>query len=279
MSPQTLAEASGKQGVRAVLEHESLPEAVRNALRRQILNNELPAGERLVEATIAADLGVSRATVREAMRGLSAEGLIEISPRRQTVVTRMSAEDADDVCFARYVLEHAHQLAFPFRRYQIQKVWRGERPQEGRYREFTQADIDIVARDTLPFHHDVEIARVMAEALSALDFLPALRLQVNNGRLIEGFYRGLGASDVPAVMRAIDKHDKLPASAVAEQLVDEPPDVQAEIIRINTDARPLALQVALIVPILAGLLGLINGFRMMRRPDPVASDAPDVALA
>lgn len=105
MNPQTLAEASGRQGVRAVLEHESLPEAVRNALRRQILNNELPAGERLVEATIAADLGVSRATVREAMRGLSAEGLIEISPRRQTVVTRMSTEDADDVCFARYVLE------------------------------------------------------------------------------------------------------------------------------------------------------------------------------
>ena len=61
---------------------------------------------------------------------------------------------------------------------------------------------------------------------------------------------------------------------LAEQLVDSRPDVQAEIIRINTDARPLALQVALLVPILAGLLGLINGFRMMRRPDPVASDAP-----
>ena len=64
-----------------------------------------------------------------------------------------------------------------------------------------------------------------------------------------------------------------------EQLVDQPPDVQAEIIRINTDARPLALQIALLVPILAGLLGLLNGFRMMRRPDPVASEAPGVALA
>src|SRR5882757_843143 len=95
------------------------------------------------------------------------------------------------VPFARYVLEHAGHLEFPFRRYQIQKVWRGERPQEGRFREFTQADIDVVARDALPFHHDVEVARVMAEALSALDFLPALRLQVNNRRLIEGFYRGL----------------------------------------------------------------------------------------
>jgi EmrB/QacA subfamily drug resistance transporter len=76
-----------------------------------------------------------------------------------------------------------------------------------------------------------------------------------------------------------DDAEVLSNTKLAEQLVDEPPDVQAEIIRINTDARPLALQVALIVPILAGLLGLINGFRMMRRPDPVASDSPDVALA
>ena len=65
------------------------------------------------------------------------------------------------VPFARYVLENAGKLEFPFRRFQIQKVWRGERPQEGRYREFTQADIDIIGRDTLPTHHDVEVARVM----------------------------------------------------------------------------------------------------------------------
>ena len=123
------------------------------------------------------------------------------------------------VPFARYVLDHAGHLEFPFRRYQIQKVWRGERPQQGRYREFTQADIDIVARDTLPFHHDVEIARVMAEALASLDFLPGLRLQVNNRRLIEGFYLGLGAADVPAVMRAIDKLDKVPADAVHAELI------------------------------------------------------------
>src|SRR3954469_2731987 len=125
------------------------------------------------------------------------------------------------VPFARYVLEHAGHLEFPFRRYQIQKVWRGERPQEGRFREFTQADIDVVARDVLPFHHDVEIARVMAEALSALEFLPALRLQVNNRRLIEGFYRGLGAPDVPAVMRTIDKIDKVPADVLGRLLVTE----------------------------------------------------------
>ena len=68
------------------------------------------------------------------------------------------------VPFSRYVLEHAGRLEFPFRRYQIQPAWRGERPQEGRYRQFTQADIDIVGRDTLGFHHDVEVVRVMVEA-------------------------------------------------------------------------------------------------------------------
>jgi histidyl-tRNA synthetase len=125
------------------------------------------------------------------------------------------------VPFARYVIENAGKLEFPFRRYQIQKVWRGERPQEGRYREFTQADIDVVARDVLPFHHDVEVARVMAEALSALDFLPPLRLQVNNRKLIEGFYLGVGAPDAAAVMRVIDRIDKVPAAALRTMLVGD----------------------------------------------------------
>ncbi len=125
------------------------------------------------------------------------------------------------VPFARYVLDNAGKLAFPFRRYQIQKVWRGERPQEGRYREFTQADIDVVGRDELAFHHDVEVARVMAEALTQLDFLPPLRLQVNNRRLIEGFYRGLGAPDPATVMRVIDRLDKAPVDVVRTMLAEQ----------------------------------------------------------
>jgi histidyl-tRNA synthetase len=124
------------------------------------------------------------------------------------------------VPFARYVLEHAGKLEFPFRRYQIQKVWRGERPQEGRYREFTQADIDIVGRDELPFHHDVEVALVMAEALAALP-VPGVRLQVNNRKLVQGFYAGIGAPDVDAVLRVVDKLDKVPADTVAKMLTDE----------------------------------------------------------
>jgi histidyl-tRNA synthetase len=122
------------------------------------------------------------------------------------------------VPFARYVLENAGHLHFPFRRYQIQKVWRGERPQAGRYREFTQADIDVIGRDQLPFHHDVEIARVMAEALAALDFLPALRLQINNRKLLEGFFRAVGVGDVVPVLRAVDRLDKVRPDAVAEEL-------------------------------------------------------------
>jgi len=123
------------------------------------------------------------------------------------------------VPFARYVLENAGKLEFPFRRFQIQPAWRGERPQEGRYRQFTQADIDIVGRDVLPFHHDVEVVRVMVEALDALP-LPPLSFQVNNRKLIQGFYHGLGIPDVPAAIRAIDKLDKQPPEAVAALLAE-----------------------------------------------------------
>jgi len=130
------------------------------------------------------------------------------------------------VPFARYVLENAGKLEFPFRRYQIQKVWRGERPQEGRFREFTQADIDVIGRDTLAFHHDVEVARVMLDALGGLASpellgLPGFRLQVNNRKLIQGFYTGLGVTDVDAVMRSVDKLDKLPEERVGALLVEE----------------------------------------------------------
>ena len=149
------------------------------------------------------------------------------------VLRRLQAdpEQADDgsgvglhfdltVPFARYVLENAGKLEFPFRRYQIQRAWRGERPQEGRFREFTQADIDVVMKDDLPFHFDVEVARVMAEALSTLP-LPPLRLRVNNRKLIEGFYRGIGAPDPAVVITIIDKLDKLAEPTVAQLLVQD----------------------------------------------------------
>ena len=126
------------------------------------------------------------------------------------------------VPFARYVVEHAGRLEFPFRRYQIQKAWRGERPQEGRFREFTQADIDVVGRDELPFSADVEVARVAADALSGLSWLPAMSLQVNSRKLTEGFYRGLGCADPAAVMRVVDKLDKVEPESVRQMLLDGP---------------------------------------------------------
>ncbi|GEL97133.1 histidine--tRNA ligase [Cellulomonas terrae] len=127
------------------------------------------------------------------------------------------------VPFARYVLENAGHLAFPFRRYQIQKVWRGERPQDGRFREFVQADIDVVGAGTLPYHYEVELPLVMAEALGALREIgvPPVRILVNNRKVAEGFYRGLGLTDVEAVLRNIDKLDKIGADAVAALLVAE----------------------------------------------------------
>jgi histidyl-tRNA synthetase len=124
------------------------------------------------------------------------------------------------VPFARYVVENAGYLAFPFRRYQIQKVWRGERPQDGRAREFTQADIDVVADGELPFRYDVELALVIVEALSALP-IPAFKLRVNNRKLAEGFYRGIGLTDAAGVLRSIDKLEKIGHAAVAELLKTE----------------------------------------------------------
>lgn len=128
------------------------------------------------------------------------------------------------VPFARYVLENSGHLAFPFRRYQIQKVWRGERPQEGRYREFTQADIDIVGQGALAAHHDVEIPLVALDVFETLHRdlgLPSVTIHVNNRKLSEGFYRGLGIEEPAAVLQRVDKFDKIGAEAVAGLLTGE----------------------------------------------------------
>ena len=124
------------------------------------------------------------------------------------------------VPFARYVVENAGHLAFPFRRHQIQKVWRGERPQEGRAREFTQADIDVVGDGTLSPRYDADVALVMAEALAALPIGQFL-IRVNNRKLAEGFYRGIGLEDTAGVLRSIDKLEKIGPEEVARLLREE----------------------------------------------------------
>ena len=123
------------------------------------------------------------------------------------------------VPFARYVLENAGKLAFPFRRYQIQKVWRGERPQEGRFREFTQADIDVVDVGELAPHFEAEMPLVIAEAFRRLP-VGEFRIQVNNRKIPEGFYLGIGLDDVATTLRIVDKLDKIGPGPVAEMLIE-----------------------------------------------------------
>ncbi|PJM72563.1 histidine--tRNA ligase [Bifidobacterium primatium] len=127
------------------------------------------------------------------------------------------------VPLSRYVVEHSGDVVFPFKRWQIQKVWRGERPQEGRFREFIQADIDVVGNGDLPSHYEVELPLVMVSALEALrEFgLPKATVHANNRKLSEGFYRGLGLTDVEGVLREIDKLDKIGADEVSKLLVSE----------------------------------------------------------
>ncbi len=151
------------------------------------------------------------------------------------VLTRRGGDAADaefglhfdlTVPFARYVEERQGQLQFPFRRYQIQKVWRGERPQEGRFREFYQADIDVVARDTLPAHFETEVAVVMARALAALP-VPRATMRMNDRKLVEGFYRGVGITDVAGALRSVDKLGKIGPAGVASELAAQNVSEQA----------------------------------------------------
>lgn len=124
------------------------------------------------------------------------------------------------VPLARYVLENAGKLDFPFKRYQIQKVWRGERPQEGRFREFVQADVDVVGADSLAFHHDVELPLVMVDALSHLP-IPRVVVHASNRKVAQGFYEAIGMEDVVGTLRIVDKLDKVGPKVVAEMLMED----------------------------------------------------------
>jgi len=114
------------------------------------------------------------------------------------------------VPLARYVAQHEQQLAFPFRRYQIQPVFRGESPQHGRYREFYQCDIDVVGRDQLSIKHDAEIPAVIAAVFERLGF-GAFTIRINNRKVLKGLLDHLGVSDRDrqgAILREVDKLEK-----------------------------------------------------------------------
>jgi len=127
------------------------------------------------------------------------------------------------VPLARYVAEHEHELAFPFRRYQIQRVYRGERAQRGRFREFYQCDIDVVGKDALSIRFDAEILAVIHAVFSELG-IGDFTVQLNNRKLMRGFFEGLGVADGGRqmdVLREVDKLDKRGADYVRETLTGE----------------------------------------------------------
>ena len=140
------------------------------------------------------------------------------------------------VPLARYVAEHEHDLAFPFRRYQMQRVYRGERAQRGRFREFYQCDIDVIGKDALSVRFDAELPAVIHALFTELD-IGAFTIWLNNRKLMRGFFEQQGVID-PAqqalVLREVDKLGKRGADHVRDTLAGEdfalPADAVARIL-------------------------------------------------
>ena len=125
------------------------------------------------------------------------------------------------VPLAKYVALHYNELTFPFRRYQIGKVYRGERAQRGRFREFYQADIDMIGDGRLDIMNEAEIPAIIYRTFHTLG-LEHFRIRVNNRKVLNGFFALLGLSEQSGdVMRTIDKLDKIGAEKVGEILRDE----------------------------------------------------------
>ena len=122
------------------------------------------------------------------------------------------------VPLAKFVAEHYGELSFPFRRYQIGKVYRGERPQKGRFREFYQCDIDIIGDGELSIINDAEIPSIIYNTFKSLGFSEFV-IYINNRKLLNGLFKYLNLEDVSMdVMRIIDKLDKIGIEAVCSEL-------------------------------------------------------------
>ena len=124
------------------------------------------------------------------------------------------------VPLAKYVALYNNDLTFPFKRYQIGKVYRGERPQKGRFREFYQCDIDIIDRDELNIVYDAEVLAVIYTIFSKLE-LPAFKIYINNRKLLSGYLEHLGIADKTVdILRLVDKIKKIPEEAFLGELKD-----------------------------------------------------------
>jgi len=124
------------------------------------------------------------------------------------------------VPLARYTAQHENELIFPFKRYQIGKVFRGERPQKGRYREFYQCDIDVIGHEELSLYYDAEIPAVINRVFEKLAF-GEFTIRMNNRKLLNGFFGRLGLSDqIADILRIIDKLEKIGPDAVRSELLE-----------------------------------------------------------
>lgn len=123
------------------------------------------------------------------------------------------------VPLARYVSEHFSNLNFPFKRYQIAKVYRGERNQKGRYKEFYQCDIDIIGNNSLSIHNDALLPKVIYDIFQKLNF-NGIKFHINNRKLLNGFFESIEISNKEEVLRTIDKKAKIGDEKTKELLKD-----------------------------------------------------------
>lgn len=124
------------------------------------------------------------------------------------------------VPLARYVAQHYNELVFPFKRYQMNKVFRGERPQKGRFREFYQCDIDVIGVDTLDLVFDAEMPAIIYQIFKELDF-GSFTIRMNNRKILNGFFSELGFADrIGDILRTIDKLEKIGEEKVTEELAE-----------------------------------------------------------
>ncbi len=124
------------------------------------------------------------------------------------------------VPLARYVAQRYNDLVFPFKRYQMSKVFRGERPQKGRFREFYQCDIDIIGNEKLDLYYDAEMPAVIYHVFKELN-IGDFTIRLNNRKILNGFFSQLGLSERAGdILRVIDKLEKIGAQAVSEELLE-----------------------------------------------------------
>ncbi|HEY4093591.1 MAG TPA: histidine--tRNA ligase [Luteibacter sp.] len=158
-------------------------------------------------------------------------GALNAADKEQGGVPELALRFDLTVPLARYVAEHEHDLSFPFRRYQMQRVYRGERAQRGRFREFYQCDIDVIGKDSLSVRYDAEIPAVIYSVFRELN-IGAFTIQLNNRKLMRGYFENLGVADPEQqmlVLREVDKLDKRGPDYVRDTLTGEAFGLSAEV--------------------------------------------------